>query len=185
MANNKKKNVWILVITSSLIFVIGTIAFIILYNNNTYNEAKNLFDSGSYYDVFSIYYKKLNGSNKAKIKKLLVEEISHKKWKSQYEMTYTNFNNCVGNEYVEVDNEIANHYIICGNEQYEYGGANGKSKINLELQQIDNSKIVFKMTGSDNLYLFIYRNDEINIETGSVNSSRNYQMFYHKFDVEK
>lgn len=97
-------------------------------------------------------------------------------------MKYGNFNDCLGNEYVEISNSITHHYVVCEEDKYDYSE---NSQIIFSLESIDNSKVVFKLTPSDNLYLFIYRSDDINIETSSVNSSRNYQMQYHKFVIEE
>lgn len=173
----------IIVILIIAITIISMQVFNIVLNNKSYNKAKDMFEDGKYYDVFTKYYKQLNKANKEKIEDLLIEKVSNKKWKSQYEMNYTNFTECVGNEYVEIDDGIANHYVICGELRHEYGGVNGESKINITLQQYDDNKVIFDLGDSDNLYLFIYRSNDINIETGSLSSNRNYQMSYSKFDV--
>lgn len=176
----KKKNI-IVITTLIIIQIIGVFGFIFLLNNNTYNKAKVLIEDGEYYEAFNMHYDNLDSFHKNKLEKLIIDEISNKIWKTQRTSKYGFEDNCIGNEYVEINNKIISHYVICGKHQFEFSN---KNEINLTLKEVSSSKIIFEMTKSDNLSLFIYSNNDINIQGSAVASAGNYtELSCYKFIV--
>lgn len=74
----KKKNI-VIMICIAIVCILSLIIFNQSANNTSFNKAKELFESGKYYESVSEYYETLNSSNKQKIEKLLLEKISNVK----------------------------------------------------------------------------------------------------------
>lgn len=182
----------IIIVTVIIVTVIlGLIAFLVgknISDNNNYEEAKKMFESGNYYDALYNYYESLNTSNKQKINNLILEKINNTTWKSERQSNYKNFEDCIGNEYVKINNNVFNRYVSCdatdSKEERKYDW--GKGNLILSFKESDNSKVVFEINYGS-LYLFVYRNNEMNIETSSVDTTNPYntQIVYHKFNIVK
>lgn len=123
--------------------------------------------------------KNINIVNKEKINSIIIDKLNNTNWKSIKETEYGNYNNCLGNEYVEIKDTIANHYIICGVKKHD--DYMGKNNINLSLEKNEDDKVIFKLTNSDNLYLIISRGENINIALGSFSTTNN-TMIYNKLE---
>lgn len=166
--NKKKKLIIGFLIPIGIVMLIIIILITIYYIR--YNEAVEMFSSGRYYEAMNKYYNSLGIIYKKKFNKIIINKIGKYRWKSD---VYTNFNDCTCYDYVEIENDMTNNYIVCiDDENQEKHQWSGTDIINFKYNpnETNSSHFALKFSGSNSLYLFVYPTEELIIAEGSVHT---------------